>query len=148
MFGLWLVLSGHYSPFFLIIGAACSALVVFISLRMDVLDHEYRPLHLGWRLLRYLPWLIFKIIQSNIAVTRCILHPGMPIQPTLVKLQASQKSELGQVTYANSITLTPGTVTIELKNGEIEAHALTREAAMELEAGEMDRRVTRIMDRH
>jgi multicomponent Na+:H+ antiporter subunit E len=76
-------------------------------------------------------------------VARIVLDPRLPISPTLVRVKASQKSAVGVVTYANSITLTPGTVTVEIAQGEFVVHALTREGADSLQEGEMDRRVTR-----
>ncbi len=144
-FGLWLLLSGHYNPLLISLGAISSILIVIISMRMDVVDHDGHPIHLGWNALGYFPWLIWKIILSNLDVCRCILHPKLPISPTIVHLKSSQKTELGKVIYANSITLTPGTVSMNIEQDEIiQVHALTKEAAEELELGEMDRRVSLI----
>lgn len=140
--GLWLVLSGSLKGLLLMLGLASIVLVVIIASRMDVVDDEGHPYHLQpLGVLHYWGWLLVEIIKSNLDVSKRILHPAMPIAPTLLRVRASQTSELGQVIYANSITLTPGTVSVDLKEGYIEVHALTRETAAALRAGEMDRRV-------
>lgn len=144
LFATWLLLSGHYVALLLGLGGASCLAVVAIVLRMDVVDHEGQPLHLGWRLLTYLPWLFWQIVLANLDVARRIIDPRLPISPTVVKVKASQASELCQVIYANSITLTPGTVSMELEDAEITVHALSREGAASLESGEMDRRVSRL----
>jgi len=143
--GLWLLLSGHYDPLLLGFGAFSCILVVAISLRMDVVDREGHPIHLGARALTYFPWLLLEIVKSSIDVARRILDPRLPISPTRVRVKAGQPSELGQMIYANSITLTPGTVSMSVEDGYIDVHALTAEGAMALREGEMDRRVTRMV---
>ncbi len=144
LLGLWLLLSGHYNFFLLSLGAASIVLVLVIALRMDVVDHEGQPVHLTFAALLYWPWLGWQIVKANIDVARRILDPALPISPTVFKVKASQKSEVGKVMYANSITLTPGTISMRLEGDEIEVHALTREAAEELQQGEMDRRVSAV----
>ncbi len=143
LFALWLLLSGHYVPLLLGLGAISVLLVVTITLRMDVVDREGHPIHLSPKALLYWPWLAWEIVKSNVDVARRILSPTLPISPTVIRLKASQKSELGKVIYANSITLTPGTVSIDIDGDKIEVHALTREAAQALRTGDMDRRITR-----
>lgn len=142
LFGLWLLLSGHYTPLLLGFGVASCALVVLISARMDVVDREGHPIHLGPRALTYWPWLFVEIVKANIDVAKRIVDPKLPISPTMLRVKASQKTEVGRVIYANSITLTPGTVSVELEGDMIEVHALTVEGAEALREGEMDRRVT------
>lgn len=143
LFALWLLLSSHYVPLLIGLGALSVLLVVTIALRMDVVDREGHPIHLSPKALLYWPWLAWEIVKSNVDVARRILSPTLPISPTVIRLKASQKSELGKVIYANSITLTPGTVSIDIDGDKIEVHALTREAAQALRTGDMDRRVTR-----
>jgi multicomponent Na+:H+ antiporter subunit E len=92
----------------------------------------------------YWPWLLWEIVKANLEVARLILAPRMAISPTVIKVKASQPDELGQVIYANSITLTPGTVSIDVRDATIEVHAITREMAEGLQTGEMDRRVTQM----
>jgi multicomponent Na+:H+ antiporter subunit E len=114
---------------------------------MEVVDHEGYPFQLSWRLVGYWPWLFKEIAKSAWDVSKIILNPRLPISPTLVRAPTSQKSTVGVVTYANSITLTPGTISVEVNKGEILVHALTRESADGLLEGEMDRRVTRFEGR-
>jgi multicomponent Na+:H+ antiporter subunit E len=141
---LWLLLSGHYEPLLLILGAVSCIFVAWIAYRMDVADREGHPIHLTWRSLVYWPWLFSEIVKANLEVARLILSPRLAISPTVIKVKASQPDELGHVIYANSITLTPGTVSIDVRESAIEVHAITREMAEGLQTGEMDRRVTRM----
>lgn len=142
LFGTWLLLSGLFEPLLLGLGVTSCLLVVYLARRMDLVDHEGHPIHLGLRAVVYWAWLAKEIVKANIDVARRILDPKLPISPTLVRVKTSQKSELGQVIYANSITLTPGTVSILVSEGSILVHAVARELAADLETGEMDRRVT------
>ena len=142
LFGVWLILSGFFAPFFLIIGAVCSLLAVVIAMRMEVVDHEAYPFHLTGSLLTYLPWLAWQVVLSNIDVSRKILSPRLPIDPVLAWVPAGQKSDLVTVIHANSITLTPGTVCTAVEHGRIQVHCLTPENLAELEAGGLDRRAT------
>ncbi|GMU49853.1 MAG: hypothetical protein AMXMBFR31_20790 [Candidatus Desulfobacillus denitrificans] len=142
LYAFWLLLSGLFTPFLLAAGAGCALAVLAFARRMDVIDREGHPIHLGWRaLFSYWPWLIKEIAKSSWDVSRRILDPRLPISPTLARFRPSQKSELGLVIHANSITLTPGTVAVEVEAGEFLVHALTREGAAGLAGSEMDRRV-------
>jgi multicomponent Na+:H+ antiporter subunit E len=143
LFAFWLLLSGYFVPFLVTMGAVAAIAVAMLGRRMDVIDHEGHPVHLAWRVLWYWPWLFKEIAKSAWDVARIIVHPGLPISPTLVRAKTSQKTAVGVTTYANCITLTPGTISIDVKRDEILVHALTREGAEGLLAGEMDRRVTR-----
>ena len=140
----WLLNSGHNTVFMLSLGAISIAFVVYIAHRMDVVDHEAQPLHLTLKLPGYYAWLIKEIILANLLVVKHIWLGNKTISPTMVTIKASQKTDIGKVIYANSITLTPGTVTVNLEGDQFMVHALLRESIVELEAGEMDRRVTRL----
>ena len=94
----------------------------------------------------YWPWLIVEIIKSNIAVAALILGSRENIKPILIRIPANQKTELGQVTYANSITLTPGTVSIAVGENMIDVHSLSKEAAEDLKQGVMHDKVCRLED--
>ena len=110
---------------------------------MKIIDPEGHPIHLLKGCPSFALWLTWALVQSNIDIARRILDPRLPIAPRMIRVKASQKTHLGQVIYANSITLTPGTVSVDVEEGMIEVHALTEEAAKEVLDGEMDRRVTR-----
>ena len=145
MIAIWLLWSGHYTPMIISFGVLSCLLVVFIARRMYLADPEGHPIHLLPRLLLYIPWLSWAVFRANLDVALRILKPGLPISPRMVKVKAGQKTHLGMVAYANSITLTPGTVSVDLlEDGEITVHALTREAAEDLQTGVMDRRVVRL----
>ncbi len=144
LFGVWLLLSGFFEPLLLGLGVLSCVVVVLIANRMDVIDHEGQPLHLGWRIFTYWLWLTVEIVKANLDVARRVLDPKLPIHPVLIRLQASQKSELGHVIYANSITLTPGTVSVDVSGATIHVHAITKAMAEGVETGEMDRRVTQM----
>ncbi|SCA54965.1 Cation antiporter [Candidatus Terasakiella magnetica] len=141
LYVFWFLLSGHTEPLLLGFGAISCTLVVYIAHRMDVIDHEGHPSHISFKILPYWIWLCWEIVKANIDVAKVILSPKMPISPVMFKTKASQKRELGQVIYANSITLTPGTVAVGLEDGVLEIHALTKEGAEGVLTGEMDRKV-------
>ncbi len=139
---LWLLLSGHVAEVLLLgLGAASVILTLVISIRMGVVDREGHPVHLAFRAVLYWPWLIKEIILANIDVAKAILGLSGAVRPSVFTIKASQTSDLGKTIYANSITLTPGTVTIALEGDEMTIHALTSAAADGLATGEMDRRV-------
>ena len=144
LFVLWLLLSGIYTPLLIILGIFSSALVAWIAHRMNVADHEGFPIHFTWKAITYWPWLLWEIVKANIDVARVIIKKEPSISPILFRVPADQSTELGQVTYANSITLTPGTVSIAVGEGMIDVHALTQEAAEDLKTGRMNERVCRL----
>lgn len=144
LLSFWLLLSGHYTPMLIGLGVASCALVVFLCLRMDVVDHESVSLYGNARFWLYIPWLMKEIFVANVAVAKIILTPSLPISPSIVIFHGTQRTDLGKALYANSITLTPGTITTGMEGQEFQVHALT---AADLEAGgqdEMDRRCTRV----
>ena len=140
----WLLNSGHNTPLMLSLGAASIAVVLYIVHRMDVVDHESQPVHLTLKLPGYYIWLTKKIIVANISVVKHIWLGNETISPTLTTIKVNQKADMGKVIYANSITLTPGTVTVELVGDQIMVHSLLRENIEALQAGEMDRRVSQL----
>jgi len=141
---VWWLWSGMAKTLLLVLGGLSCLAVVVITWRMRILDDEGAPLELTLGALLYMPWLLWEIFKANLSVAWRILHPGLPIEPTVIRIKPSQRTELGQVIYGNSITLTPGTVTIDVEGGELIVHALTREAAEGLRSGAMDRRVSRL----
>ena len=112
---------------------------------MKIVDEEGAPVQLGIRpFTSYLPWLAKEIIVSNIEVARIILSPKMKLQRNMVDVHINQKTEIGRVIMANSITLTPGTVSVNLEGDQVQVHALSFEGAEEDLSGEMDRRVCKL----
>jgi len=139
--GLWLALSGHFEPLLLSLGLLSAATVSFVSRRMGIIDAEGQPLELMPGLLRYAPWLAKEIVRACIDVAWRIVQPSLPIQPTIIRVPANQRTVTGRVSFANSITLTPGTISLDVLEKQIEVHALTAESAADLESGEMGKRV-------
>lgn len=141
LFAFWLALSGHYTPMLVAAGAASALLCMIAALRLRILDREGQPIELAFGLVTYLPWLVGEIAKSAWVVTKIILDPRLPITPTMTVVAASQRTSVGIAVYGNSITLTPGTITVGQRGNELTVHALTRSGALDLEAGAMDRRV-------
>lgn len=144
----WLLLSGHYTGFLIGLGLVCAAGVVALAVRLDIADVEGHPVHLVVSAVTYWLWLAVQVFLSTMRVARIIVDPAMPISPTLVRVRASQKGALGVTTYANSITLTPGTISVEVVRNVILVHALERAGADDLETGTMDARVTAFEGAH
>lgn len=141
LYGFWLLLSGHYTPLLLTLGAASCLLVVYVARRMDVVDEEGLPLHIGFRFLVYLPWLLWEVFKSNVRMARIVLDPRLPISPKLGRYPIRYRTDLAKVIYGNSVTLTPGTVTTAIEGDTIEVHVLEGEGFDTDEADPMIRRV-------
>jgi len=144
LFAFWLLLSGLYTPFLVTAGLAVSVGVALLATRMELADEEGLPAHLLLGVVPYWLWLLAEIAKSGWQVTRIILHPALPVSPALVRFRPSQSTPVGLATHANSITLTPGTITVEAGAAEFVVHALTAAGAGGLAGSEMDRRVARL----
>ena len=140
----WLANSDHYTSLMLLLGIISIASVLYVAHRMDVVDHEAQPVHLTLKLPGYYAWLIKEIFLANIQVVKHVWLGNKSISPVFATITVSQKTDIGKVIYANSITLTPGTVTVNIEGDQFLVHALIKESINDLEAGEMDRRVTKL----
>jgi len=141
---IWLSNSGHYTPLILVLGFLSIVFVVWIAHKMNILSKQPHSFSLVVILPAYWLWLMKEIVLSNIDVVRRIWRGVDSIDPTTVTLPIHQNSDLGQVIYANSITLTPGTVTLDLKDDQITVHALSAEGVEGLKRGTMSRRVSKL----
>lgn len=141
LFGFWLLLSGHYTVFLIVLGALTALGTATYAHKLGILDSEGHPIQLAIRAIAYWPWLFVEIIKSALGVTRILLSPSLPISPTMVKVKGSQKTALGISIYGNSITLTPGTITVGVTGHDLTVHAIVGENATDLEEGGMDRKV-------
>ena len=142
---LWLGLSGHYTGLLLSVGALSVALCVWLGVRMGVMDEEMHPAQFHFLpCVLYAAWLTREVVMSALDVARRVLDPALPIQPRVVRLPLAQRTDAGRAVYANSITLTPGTISaaVSERKHEILVHSLTEEGAEALEEGSMDRRVS------
>lgn len=138
---VWLIWSGHSEPFLLFLGLISVAASVWIAHSMGIADEEGAPTGLSLRPLLYAVWLGKEIVIANIEVTKLILDRRLPIHPQVFCVAATQKTALGRVVFANSITLTPGTVSIDLVGDRVWVHALSYAGAEEDLSGDMSRRV-------
>ncbi len=148
MMGFWILLSGKFDPFHLTLGVISSALVSFLSTDLFMYEHGKNRLSTGIRFLLYLPWLLYQIILSTLHVTFLALHPKMKeqIDPTIVTFKTKLTSNIARVALANSITLTPGTITIRIEGNVFYVHAISRKAAAGL-PGEMEDRLEKVFER-
>lgn len=142
LFLFWLLLSGFFTAFLLTAGAASALAVVLFVRRMNLLPSGSMPMRDVPRVLLYAIWLMKEIVRSAWGVSKIILHPALPISPTLVEFVPTQRSTLGLVMHANSITLTPATITIDAQPGRFCVHGLTRDSANGVVDSEMDARIS------
>lgn len=140
LMGLWLLMSGHHSPLLISLGAVSSGFAAWMSHRLGGSDAEGLPLHLFLRLPFYLLWLFKEIIVSNIATGKLILTKGEKAE--LFYFPITQRSGAGIATHANSITLTPGTVTVDIDEHGFIIHALSPKFGDGIRSGILDQKVT------
>lgn len=148
LFGLWVVLSGKLDGFHLGIGAVTAVLVARLARNLITLppavggslDHPLK--NVAWlRMATYVPWLAWQIALSSVQIARVVFDPKLPIQPRVVSFRSDLPHTLARLTLAHSITLTPGTVTLDVDDDEFVVHALTRDAADEIDRGTMEQAV-------
>ena len=136
LFALWLILSSTFDPAHVAAGAVVAALVAWIN---PALPHTRR---LSWpAALAYQPWLFGRILKSGLHVSRLILDPKLPIAPELVRHKTSLRSDGELVALGNSITLTPGTITVEVAPGELIVHAIDEESRKDLLDGRFEAKI-------
>lgn len=136
----WLLLSGHYTGLLLSLGALSIALVAWLAHRMDVVDNEAVPLSASWRLPLYWLWLGKEVLLASFDTIKRIYGGPKALDPALRTIRHNQPSELNTVLYANSITLTPGTMSVRVTDDSILIHTVNAELLDGLEDGEMAQR--------
>jgi multicomponent Na+:H+ antiporter subunit E len=148
LLAFWVFLSGFFDLFHLSLGVICAAIVacashdlLFTQTSLKTLKERHRA---GGNFLLYLPWLLYQIYLANLHLVYLVWHPRMPIDPKIIRFKTKWQGDLVLVTMANSITLTPGTITLDIRNGEFYVHALSKKVADDLLGGEMQDRVGRI----
>ena len=142
VFIFWFILSGLTSITMLILGLISSLLIIFIINKMDIVDHETSLHNFNlFNLVIYFFWLIKEMIMSNILVCLYIVSPEKKINPSIIEVKASQKSIIGKVLYANSITFTPGTLTINIKKDILTIHTLAEPFRITIQTNKMDSKV-------
>lgn len=143
----WLLWSGIYTPLLVGLGVLSSAAVVLLVRHLQFLDGESMPTELLKKIVFYWAWLFKEIIKSNIDVIRLVLNPKLPISPTLIKIPCAGMSDVMKVIYGNSISLTPGSVTVDIQEEQVTVHCLTKDGAEELYAGKLAARIRSLEER-
>lgn len=144
LYVFWLLLSGYWDHKLLLsLGLASTALAFYLAWKIEKRYPFLFISRITTRIPAYWSWLVVEVIKANIDVLKRIWMPKRyPISPDMCVLPMSQRSRIGRTLYANSITLTPGTVSIDVDENEVLVHALSKEGLDDLRSGEMDRRVT------
>jgi multicomponent Na+:H+ antiporter subunit E len=148
LFIFWICLSGQFDIFHLSLGVISCVLASRISGNLLFHERRIRSAYPGevLRFLKYLPWLLYQIVVANIHVAYLVLHPKMLnlIDPHIIRFKVKLKTDIGLTTFANSITLTPGTITVLIHEESFYVHAINQKVADDLLTGEMEERVTQI----
>ena len=140
LFSLWLLMSGHYNVLIVSLGIISCAFCVYVAKRGKLIDDEGLPIFFMPRLLNYLIWLFKEILKSNLITAKVIINGKY--EPETFTVKTSQITDVAKVIYANSITLTPGTVTTKIQKGVFEVHALNSDFGNDVRTNEMDKKVT------
>ncbi len=144
LFAFWVLLSGHFTPLLLGLGVISAVLVLWLLRRMDSIDREPVTLYPSISLMGYGLWLMGRVVESNVDLARRIWDPALPIQPSWTRLDIDLATPLQKTIYANSITLTPGTLTTDVRDDHFLVHSLTGEGIAELREGRMESRIRRL----
>ena len=136
LFLIWILLSGCFKSNLVILGLLSCTLVTILSVAYKVYSPYQHRLAINLRLPFYLPWLLLEIIKSNLHVARCILTNN--IQPQTLRIKPKQKTDAGLAVHANSITLTPGTISVDYSSEQLLVHALTHHTAEGVKSDEMN----------
>ncbi len=146
MCGVWILLSGKFDAFHLSLGLISCGIVAYLSCDLLFPSPKIKGLVAQWaRFAIYIPWLMKEIVQANLHVTYLVFHPRMMdlIDPKIVKFRSKLKSDLSLVTFANSITLTPGTITVDVSvDGDFKVHAIDKASGDPL-PGEMEAKIAK-----
>lgn len=147
MFVMWVVFSGKFDLFHLSLGVASSLLVAFFTSDQLITNPAITHVPALWgRFFLYFPWLLWQIVLANIHLLKLVFDPQMneKINPQLIQFKSSMKNEMALVTFANSITLTPGTITVSLSTyGDYTVHAIDDASADPL-PGDMEKQVAKV----
>lgn len=139
----WLLWSGVYTPLILGLGLLSCTIAIYLAYRMGFFARGVFSLHVSARLPRFWAWLLIEIVKANFQVAAAVLFPARRVSPAVIDIRTGG-GPIAQTLLANSITLTPGTVTLDVHEGRLRVHCLTATAMRELQDGEMERRVARV----
>ena len=153
LFGFWLILSGHFQLKYILIGAVASGLVTYLtndlfystmSRGIKIREDAKSILLQIWRWLIYLFWLLSRVVMANVQVALIVLNPKLPINPAILVFKTGMKKGLAKVTLGNSITLTPGTVTVDIEEGTYFIHTIDPPLAGELVDAAMQNQIAHV----
>lgn len=145
MFSFWILLSGEFTFILITSGIVASLIVAYLSHDIFIGKPDIKvETRRVFKFIKYLPWLLWKVILANFEIAYLVLHPKMLVDPQIVRFKTDLKTDLGIVTLANSITLTPGTITVEANKEEFVIHAIWQKSAEGIIDGEMQRKVKEI----
>jgi len=157
LFAFWLLLSGHYDLFHVSMGLVSSVAIVLLNLRVrqyfTFRDELFRTsgmtvsLNLGRFIFFYIPWLIWQVVIASLQVAYVVLNPRMPIRPSLLKFKTRLPNTSSKVILGNSITLTPGTITIQIQDDEFLVHALMDASSSSIIDGTLPEQVARLYEK-
>mgnify|MGYP001059933213 CR=1 FL=1 len=137
----WLFWSGYFKPLLLGLGLVSCMLTVYLATRMGFFKDDLYALRVGWPIIRFWLWLLPQIVHSSLEVAKVVLQPKLSVRPQLVELDIANLHPVDQVILGNAMTLTPGTLTVDLYDGKLLVHALTQAGAHEVRDGQMLHRV-------
>ncbi len=143
LFFLWLLLSGRYEPFFIALGLISSTAIAWLHARHPGPPNPIIPF---FRFMFYLPWLFYRILLSNLHAVYLILHPRLPIAPRIVRYRTKLRHPAAVALLANSITLTPGTVTAEVSPAELVVHALDEHSSHDLITERLEKKIAWVFE--
>lgn len=142
----WFAMSGLISQFFLVLAVVAVLLTLWLSAQLRIIGRDASPYHRALHMLPYVVWLLGQILMANLAVIARVLGPRHTIDPVIVLLKTKSRTDLGKALFANSITLTPGTVTVDVEGDQLKVHALVRKTATPASFAAMDRRAAQAAD--
>ena len=146
LFIFWMLLSGRFDAFHLTLGVISCALVTYFSGDLLISSYEEGRVPFYLRFVVYVPWLIYQIFLSSIHMMTLVFHPKplTRISPRIIRFRSKLTNEIALVTFANSITLTPGTITVTVSvDGEFRVHAIDEFSGDAL-PGDMEKKIARI----
>jgi multicomponent Na+:H+ antiporter subunit E len=151
LFGIWIIFSGQFDAFHLSLGIISCLIVTaisssfFFSNRSKTLSTRIGEL---MRLPGYMLWLLWQVVLSNIHILKMALTPGeiKELDPSLVRIKTKLKTDFGKYALANSITLTPGTITIDIDGDEMLIHSISKHTADGVKDDTMERKVAQVFE--
>lgn len=144
----WILLSGYLEPLLLFFGVVSVLTVILVLNRMDKVDQDPRSINFSFKFFRYIVWLVGQIFSSSIHVTKLIWRAPSSASPALAKISVADVPKDHRVLYANSITLTPGTLSVDLDESHVTVHALQASSINKLAEGEMEHKMKQLTGEH